>query len=337
MTKLGILVGEENWVFMQELLPDLAAHHQTSIFRPKTYNVPLLHGRINRWTFRAGIQRMLRQNDVCFFEWASDLLRHASHMPKSCAIVTRLHSFELHEWAHRICWDRVDKVILVSEAMQEMFVELYPAQQHKTVVIYNGKSLAAYKMPTRKPFRFQLGMLCNISPIKRIYEVILLVHQLKEQGYDPTLAIAGKPLDLRYTAAVQRLVHRLGLQEQVTFDGYVTDTPAWLQKIDIFLSNSFWEGQQVALIEAMASGCYCLAHSWAGAEEMLPAENIYLTDTQLQQKMIDYSEQPEAERLRRQHRLRTLACEKFDIKRTSAQLRQVIHELQPADAESIGQ
>jgi len=36
--------------------------------------------------------------------------------------------------------------------------------------------------PVWHPFDFSLGMLCTIKPIKRIYEVILMVKELRDQA-----------------------------------------------------------------------------------------------------------------------------------------------------------
>ncbi len=330
MKKIGVFVGEEMWTFFNEIYNDLNARYQTEVYKEKIYNTPLLYGRLNRWVFNRQLRSMLRRNDICFFEWASELLMHASHMPKECAIVTRLHSFELYEWAPKINWDAVDKIILISHAMQRQFVALYPDQQHKTEVVYNGRSLDAFSPPDKKDFNFRLGMLCHIKPIKRIYEVILMLYELRQKGYKATLSIAGEAQsagDLRYQAAIHRLVKELGLSNAVSFDGYVSDAPGWLQNIDIFISNSFWEGQQVALLEAMASGCYCLSHFWAGAKEMLPPENLYITENDLQEKIIAYSKLPEAEKEAQRAQLRSIACEKFDIERTKAGIRHVIEQV----------
>jgi glycosyltransferase involved in cell wall biosynthesis len=330
--KLGIFVGEEMWTFFREISEDLAVHYQTEIYKRKTYKTPLLYGRLNRWSYRKGIRDVLRRNDVCFFEWSSDLLMTASHMPKSCAIVTRLHSFELYEWAPQINWGAVDKIILVSKAMQDIFGELYPEHYQKSVVIYNGRSLDAFQPPAQRNNHYTLGMLCAITPIKRIYEVILALADLRDKGLNVYLHIAGEPRDdYRYTAALKRLVDKLSLQENVSFDGFITDTPSWLQTIDIFISNSFWEGQQVALLEAMATGCYCLSHFWAGAEEMLPQENLYITGSELQQKIIDYYQFSDTERNRRSEHLRAMAIEKFDIEKTKILVRQVIEEVRASN------
>ena len=166
MTKLGVFVGERGlWTFFREIYEDLASHYDTSVFSPKEYHLPLLSGRINRWAYRNGICSMLKQNDVCFFEWASELLEVASHMPKYGPIVTRLHSFELADWTHKINWDRVDRIIFISDAIRGKFLVRYPEQADKSVLIYNAISVDRFH-PIPRPFDFSIGMLCAISPIQ---------------------------------------------------------------------------------------------------------------------------------------------------------------------------
>lgn len=327
MTKLGIFVGEDKWTFLADIYEDLADHYLVETYKRKTYDVPLLYGRLNRYAFRRGMKSVLRHNDVCFFEWASDLLAPASQLPKECAVITRLHSFELYDWAPKIDWNFVDKVILVSEAMRRRFGDLYPDHLHKAEVIYNGVSLTEFKPPEQRIFDFNVGMLCNIKPVKRVYETILMIDSLRDQGCDARLHIAGEPEgDLRYAEANYRLVEKLGLEDAVQFYGRVSDTPEWLEKIDVFVSNSYWEGHQVALIEAMAAGCYCLAHFWDGAEETLPMENLFASETELQQKIIEYASLSETERRKRQALMRSIANQKFDIEQTKGQIRRVIEE-----------
>ena len=223
MTKLGVFVGERGlWTFFREIYEDLASHYDTSVFSPKEYHLPLLSGRINRWAYRNGIRSMLKQNDVCFFEWASELLEIASHMPKYAPIVTRLHSFELADWAHRINWDRVDRIIFISDAIRRKFLARYPEQADKSVLIYNAISVDRFH-PIPRPFDFSIGMLCAISPIKRVYEAIMMIRELMDLGYDPKLHIAGAPvhdnLQDRYYVSVHRLVQKLGLEQAVQFYG----------------------------------------------------------------------------------------------------------------------
>ena len=78
---------------------------------------------------------------MVFFEWASGLLASASHMAKTCGIVTRLHRYEMYRWADRINWDAVDRLILVSQAKLREFSAAFPQHVHKAVVIPEAVSV----------------------------------------------------------------------------------------------------------------------------------------------------------------------------------------------------
>ncbi len=331
MLKVGVFVGEGgNWTFLREIYDDLVARYPVEVYQKREYDVPLLHGRLNRWAYREGIRSVLRRNDVSYFEWASELLAPASQLPKRHKIVTRLHSYEIFAWAPKVNWDHVDGVILVSQAMKRKFEALYPAQAHKTTVVYYGKPLDKFT-PAQREFDFSLGMLCGIHPIKRIYEVILAVHELHAQGYRPHLYIGGARIYVapgsRYWFAVHRLVEMLKLEDAVTFHGHVADPAQWLRGIDVFISNSYWEGQQNALLEAMATGCYCLSHNWDGADEVVPEENLYITNGELCDKIVRYAEMPAVEKERQRAKMRAIAETKFDIRDTCIGIRAVLEEV----------
>jgi glycosyltransferase involved in cell wall biosynthesis len=174
-------------------------------------------------------------------------------------------------------------------------------------------------------------MLGNLTPIKRIYEMILTLHELRQRGHVLHLHLAGEPregaTDQRYYASMRRAVEKLGLERQVIFHGHVDDPATWLQRVDIYVSNSYWEGQQNALIEAMATGCYCLSHFWDGAEEILLPEYLCRTDLDLQEKIIAYCRMPQAAREAHKRCLRQLAAEKFDLESAKVHMREVIEEV----------
>jgi glycosyltransferase involved in cell wall biosynthesis len=331
VNKLGIFVGEnDNWTFFREIFEDFSVHYQTDVFRQKTLKTPLLQRRLNHWLYQKEIRSILKRNDVCFFEWASELLAVASHMPKTTSIVTRLHSFELADWAHRINWNHVDKIIFVSEAIRAKFIAQYPAHSSKTVLVYN--SIPANKFSAvQRPFDFSLGMLCTIKPIKRVYETILMVKELHDLGHCPTLHVGGPPANgdyqHRYYVALLRAVEKLKLHEFVRFYGYVDDPAAWLQNIDVYISNSYWEGMQTSLLEAMATGCYCLSHFWDGVEEALPLDNICATDADMKQKLITYSRLSDSERMECKKPLLEIVHQKFSLEDKKVMLREVIDSL----------
>jgi glycosyltransferase involved in cell wall biosynthesis len=130
-----------------------------------------------------------------------------------------------------------------------------------------------------------------------------------------------------YYYSLHHIVKDLNLQDRVTFYGPVANPRDWYRKIDIFISNSYSEGLQVAPMEAMASGCYCLAHHWHGADELLPHEYLYYTSEELQKNIEWYCEQSEEERNIHKKKMRSIAEKNFDIRKTIEKINQTIDEV----------
>ena len=325
--RIGI-VNEDIWDFFHEIYADLSAHHQVTLFKRRRYQLPVMNERINRTALHRDLRTFMGQNEVVFFEWASELLAVASHLPKSCGIITRIHRYDLYEWLDKVRWEAVDKIILVSQAKVRELEKVLPAQAHKIVVIPEAISLERFK-PHTKPFSGNLGILCHLKPRKRVYDLVLAFYELSQKMAGLHLYIGGdmRPLYADYHEALQRLVKELKLEEQVTFDGHVANPEQWYRKIDIFLSNSYSEGLQVSPMEAIASGCYCFSHFWDGADELLPEENLFYTSSELQAKLSAYCQASDEEKCQKQAVLRQLVTEKFDVAKTSAQIRQIIEQL----------
>ncbi len=326
--KLGLVVDGGHWGFIRELLADWESRYRTDIFSFHEIKTPLWRGRTNEWRLRRALAQFLEQNDVVFFEWAGPYLVIASHLRVKARLVVRLHSYELFDYAPHIRWDAVERIVLVSEAMRRHFCQRFPDAAAKTRVVNNGVDLTRFNVSAKRTFGGVMGMLGNLIPIKRVYQVILALYELNQTGNRLQLRLGGVPdtgADAeRYMLAMQRLVRQLGLEPQVCFVGKVTDAPEFLNSIDIFISNSYWEGQQVALLEAMASGCYCLSHHWDGADEILPPENLFMTDRELQEKIMRYCALPPSAKLQAHQTMRALACAKFDGERMKAQLADIV-------------
>jgi glycosyltransferase involved in cell wall biosynthesis len=325
--RVGVAI-EETWSFFHEIYAELAQHHTISQFKRQTVHPLFFRERINRYLFQRDLSSLLRNNEVVFFEWASELLIAASRLEKTCGIVTRLHRYEMYQWVDQINWQAVDKVILVSQAKRQEFISRLPQFAGKAVVIPEATSPEKFQFHT-KPFTGDIGILCHLTPRKRVYDAILDFYELVDQGGNYQLHIGGGPHVLHgdYYEAMHTLVKRLGLDSRVTFYNNVPDPQDWYHKIDIFLSNSYSEGLQLAPMEAMASGCYTLSHRWEGADELLPEENLFYTGAQLRQKIHEYAEMPEAEKLQKRQALRHIVCEKYDINQIKVQIRQLVEDV----------
>lgn len=327
MKKLGI-VNEETWRFFEHVHRALAKCYDITVFQRRNTRSPVAYDRINRYYLRRDLQSLMDSNDVVFFEWASKLLVFASHLEKASGIVTRLHRYEMYKWVDLVNWDNVDKVILVSEAMRRKFEARFPAHAHKTVVITESIPMKQFHYSPRRSAA-HIGILCHLTPRKRVYDLILTFAELCHEGEDLYLHIAGGAHHAHeaYHEAMLHVVRSLGLDQRVTFYGNLEDPWNWYPKIDIFVSNSYSEGLQVAPMEAMASGCYCLAHHWDGAEELLPEENLYFTGSELKQLVRRHMQRSEQERVELSRMMRESVSEKFDVQSTITCVKGVIEEV----------
>ncbi len=322
--KLGI-VNEETWAFFQEVYAELSEHHETRIFQPRSLRLPIFRERLGRILADRDLRAFLAANDVVFFEWASGRLAQATRLPKHTAIVARLHRYELYQWADEIRWEAVDRLILVSEAKRREFARRFPDQATKVAVIPEAISLAKYRLRP-EGFEGNIGILCHLSPRKRVYELLLAFDELRRRRPRFHLHIGGGPHPRfpDYPGALQALVDGLGLRPHVTFHGNITRPEDWYPQIDVFISNSYSEGLQVAPMEAVASGCYALSHAWDGAEELLPAEDVFVGEGDLVAKILTYADLDEGSRKERRSRQMAMVRSRFDVDRTKVMVRQVV-------------
>lgn len=311
----------------QDIYEELTKYHEVEVFNFRDIKSPIFYTRINRYLRRRDMSKFFARSSVVYFEWASDLLAYGSKFPKQCGIVTRLHRYEMFQWVPKINWDVIDKIILLTNAMQRKFITQCPEHADKTVVIPWAISPSKFSLRSRN-FTCNIGTLCEIVPRKRIYELILVFSELVKSTDDINLYIGGSinPWYKDYYDALKVLVQKLGLQDKVIFHGKITDVPSWLQQIDIFVSNSYSEGLQSALIEAMASGCYCISHHWDGAEEILPEENLFLTDEELYKKVTKYFELSESKKEDQVKNMRRIVEENFDFQASLTRVREVIED-----------
>lgn len=325
--KIGV-VNEESWAFFGPIYDELSKSHQTQLFQRGTIASPIFNERLNRMRLNRDLKALLRTNSVVFFEWASELLARATHMPKTCGIVTRLHRYEMYQWADHVAWDSVDRIILVSEAKRKEFAARFPDQEYKIMVVPEAVDLDSFDVH-ELPFSGNLGTLCHLSPRKRVYELILAFSQLDQRKGPFRLHIGGGPHPRfpDYEAALHHLVDRLGLSASVTFYGQVEDPAAWYPNIDVFISNSYSEGLQVSPMEAIASGRYCLSHWWDGADELLDTEQLFKSDQELVSKIHCYAaqspdQQAEVRRLQRQR-----VARRFNINDTKQRIRSIVEDV----------
>jgi glycosyltransferase involved in cell wall biosynthesis len=108
-----------------------------------------------------------------------------------------------------------------------------------------------------------IGTIGNLYPVKGHRVLLAALARLESR---PHLAIAGRGKE---EAALRAQAEELGIADRVHFLGYREDTPDLLAAFDIYALPSLFEGQSLALIEAMAAGLPIAATAVGGNPEVL--------------------------------------------------------------------
>jgi phosphatidyl-myo-inositol dimannoside synthase len=171
----------------------------------------------------------------------------------------------------RWIWRGAVAVVVKSSREIEM---IHAVDRHLScLLIPNGVNAAAFRPNQTANEAGPLRILCVGRLIERKgqHHLINAVKRLADAKIDVKLDLVGTG-DARADNEAQ--VVRLGLQDQVSFQGYVSreQIPAHYAAAHVFVLPSYNEGMSVALLEAMASGLAVVATPSAGTPELIDSE-----------------------------------------------------------------
>jgi glycosyltransferase involved in cell wall biosynthesis len=114
---------------------------------------------------------------------------------------------------------------------------------------------------------FVVGTVSRLVPQKTVGDLVEAVARVPQV----TLAVAGDGPD---RATVERRIRALGVGDRVRLLGARDDVPELLPAFDLFALSSRWEGEPIALLEAMAAGLPCVATAAGGVREVLAGGEV---------------------------------------------------------------
>lgn len=129
------------------------------------------------------------------------------------------------------------------------------------------------RIPAETPI---LGALGNIRAAKAYHVAIQAIAELRNQGQDVVMLIAGHPKEPLHSELLA-LRDNLGLCNHVHFVGFVADPGAFLASLNVFVLSSDSEGHPLALTQAMATGLPIVA-TRCGVENLIDERMAWLTE-----------------------------------------------------------
>lgn len=190
-------------------------------------------------------------------------------------LVVTVHSPVLEEFHHyrnrlklesipavateRASLSRASVILAVSEQSKEELLRMYRVEPQKVEVIGNGVDYARFAVPSGVETgrtADKILVVSRLEPRKNVAEAIAAVSELPTASC--VLDVAG---DGSQRTTLENLAKSLGVQGRVHLLGRVggESLPELYRRAAVFLTTSNSEGFGLSLLEAMSSGCACVA------------------------------------------------------------------------------
>lgn len=172
----------------------------------------------------------------------------------------------------------IDRYVANSQAVKRVVEQQESVPASKISVIYNGyvrypeadgvsgDTGRLSEIPNHAPI---IGIVANLSPVKRVDTLILAFGQISSQYPEARLVIIGNSYDPKMRDPLVELASRLGVHERVIFTGSVEDPSPYIKKFDIAVLCSESEGFSNSLIEYMQAGHPVVCTDTGGNPELV--------------------------------------------------------------------
>lgn len=156
-----------------------------------------------------------------------------------------------------------DGVIAVSDYDKELALKYKVLPESKVFTIHNGvHAIGREKKDNNLSDQPNIIMVARFAPPKKQLELLQALNQLRHIQWKMHFAGDGPQLQ-----ESRDYVKREGLNDRVVFLGNRRDITELLQKSDLFVLLSDWEGLPLSILEAMRCGLPIIASDVGGVKE----------------------------------------------------------------------
>lgn len=234
-------------------------------------NIDIYHGLSNELPFRinkTGVKTVVTIHDLIFLRFPEFYSR----------IDRRIYDSKAH-YACKVA----DRIIAVSECTKRDIIKFYNIDPNKIDVVYQG-CFSIFSNPVSlserdevlKKHNLPSRYILSIGSIEERKNILLAVKSLKDLPEDIHLIAIGKKR--KYAEQVMQYAMDNKLESRVHMLSGIplADLPAILQKAEIFVYPSLYEGFGIPIIEALSSGIPVIGAIGSCLEEAGGPNTIYI-------------------------------------------------------------
>lgn len=232
------------------------------------------------WFFQGSgkIKRQCYDVEIAFLE--GDATRYVAARNSSATKIAWVHIdlYDFH-WTKRFyendkeeqgVYQRMDKIIFVSENVKNQFLKLFGSINSELFVVYNlivqQKLLSGLDCINITKRKFTLCSIGRLTQVKGYQTLIEVAKRLVEAGFDFDLWIIGEG---EQRTELEELIRKYSLNDVVFLQGFHKNPMPFLKAADVFVSSSLAEGYPLVICEALCVGLPVVATTNAGSEELL--------------------------------------------------------------------
>jgi glycosyltransferase involved in cell wall biosynthesis len=131
----------------------------------------------------------------------------------------------------------------------------------------------AFDLHARYPWRFIILVAARLTPEKNLPLAFEILSRVREKYAGAGLIIAGSGPE---EGKLRALAKRLHLEGAVEFAGWQRDMTSFYKTADVYLQTSYFEGHQLALVEAGLSGLPVISTPAGIASEFESGKEAYI-------------------------------------------------------------
>lgn len=170
-----------------------------------------------------------------------------------------------------IVYEKVEKIVCVSEETKKQFIKVYSQYKEKIEVIYNiiDKDRIIKLSQDINNIEMEENTIIAIGRLikSKRFELLIKMHkELLDEGVKSNLIILGEGSE---RDKLEGLINDLGVKETVKLYGFVDNPYKYIKKADIVAITSEIEGLPTVICESMVLGKMIISTDCAGVNELL--------------------------------------------------------------------
>jgi glycosyltransferase involved in cell wall biosynthesis len=264
---------------------------------------------VESWNDGSGVPRWKRELVRLLDRWSTafgraKLIAVSEHVRRSTATHLRVPAQEIEVIHNSVAFDHPPDVS--TRGMRQLTIDLnLPSES--VILLHVGRVVA------------QKGLVYAIRALPAILRQDPGVH----------LVSAGPTSDADWTASLVSEARKLGVERHVHFLGVRRNVEGLLAQCDLFIFPSLFEGFPLALVEAMAAGCVCVASDTGAIPEMIEHDiNGWLVpprDVVAIGRAVSFLSSDSQRKRRLRHEAARSARARFDARNAAARL-EIVYE-----------